>query len=204
MGGGITPQPFLYPAEPHTRRHGPYGYSEYRSYRDWLRDEFSFRCVFCLYREQWSLVTGIFDLDHYVSQSKNAEGVASYENLLYVCRTCNAIKSDEDVPDPCGIGLGKCITVNADGTVTAISEEGEILIANLRLDSPDRNRFRRIIIGTIRSLDSHDRTMFTLWMSYPNDLPDLTRLKPKGNTRPEGVYHSFHARRARGALTETY
>ncbi len=37
--------PFIYPARPHTRRHGPQGYAGYASYRPWLRDEFSFRCV---------------------------------------------------------------------------------------------------------------------------------------------------------------
>lgn len=33
--------PFDYPPEPHIRRHGPRGYSDYGSYRPWLRDELS-------------------------------------------------------------------------------------------------------------------------------------------------------------------
>ncbi len=37
--------PFSYPNRPHVRRHGPRGYANYESYRPWLRDEFSFRCV---------------------------------------------------------------------------------------------------------------------------------------------------------------
>ncbi len=43
--------PFAYPPAPHVRRNGPQGYADYQSYRPWLRDEFSFRCVCCLLRE---------------------------------------------------------------------------------------------------------------------------------------------------------
>lgn len=44
--------PFVYAAFPNLRRRGPRGYRRHESYRDWLRDEFSFRCVYCLNREQ--------------------------------------------------------------------------------------------------------------------------------------------------------
>jgi hypothetical protein len=49
---------FNYPDPRSGRRHGPVGYASYRSYRPWLRDEFTFRCVYCLKREQWGQVTG--------------------------------------------------------------------------------------------------------------------------------------------------
>jgi hypothetical protein len=35
------------------------------SYRPWLRDEFTFRCVYCLLRKQWGRVTGEFDVEHF-------------------------------------------------------------------------------------------------------------------------------------------
>jgi hypothetical protein len=44
---------FTYPAQPHIRRHGTRGYAALESYSPWLRDEFAFRCVYCLLREQW-------------------------------------------------------------------------------------------------------------------------------------------------------
>jgi hypothetical protein len=47
-------QGFEYPLMPHVRRHGPAGYDDYASYRDWLRDEFTFRCVFWWCRAQRS------------------------------------------------------------------------------------------------------------------------------------------------------
>ena len=49
--------PFEYPSSPHRRRHGPLGYADYASFRPWLRDEFSFRCVYCLLRERGELPT---------------------------------------------------------------------------------------------------------------------------------------------------
>lgn len=55
--------PFDYPATSRARRHGPSGYLLYASYRDWLRDEFEFRCVYCLLREKW--VSCGFHLDHF-------------------------------------------------------------------------------------------------------------------------------------------
>ena len=44
---------FVYPEVPHSRRHGPKGYADCYQYHPWLRDEFSFRCVYCLSRERW-------------------------------------------------------------------------------------------------------------------------------------------------------
>ena len=57
---------FEYPNLPHVRRHGPVGYKEYGSFRDWLRDEFTFRCVYCLHREQWCSRGATFHIDHFI------------------------------------------------------------------------------------------------------------------------------------------
>ena len=37
---------FDYPTGPFQAKHGPHGYVRYASYKDWLRDEFEFRCAF--------------------------------------------------------------------------------------------------------------------------------------------------------------
>jgi hypothetical protein len=49
--------PFAYADAPHVRKHGPSGYVRYQSYKDWLRDEFAFRCVYCLERESGGIPT---------------------------------------------------------------------------------------------------------------------------------------------------
>lgn len=82
-------QGFEYPTEPHTRRHGPDGYQEYESYRDWLRDEFLFRCVYCLHREQWYDRGATFHIEHFVPVAGDLSGKLEYANLLYACATWN-------------------------------------------------------------------------------------------------------------------
>jgi hypothetical protein len=196
--------PFTYPIRPHVRKHGPSGYKNYESYRDWLRDEFSFRCVFCLNREQWGVGLGVWDIDHLMPRSLFPLGECLYENLLYACRQCNLNKNDHLAPDPCQIAFGDCLVVHDDGAINALNEAGELLIKNLRLNNQDYTRFRQLIIQAIRSFFLHDRDTYMQWMRYPQNLPDLSRLKPPSNAKPEGVNDSFHACRLRGELSETY
>lgn len=210
MGGRISEpsNPFAYPPACHIRKHGPYGYKSYESYRDWLRDEFSFRCVFCLTREQWGLVKGSWDIDHFVPQNHYPQGRLEYENLLYVCHTCNVVKSNQLTPNPCEMSFGNCVRVHQDGTIEALSKDGEVLIETLRLDNEDHRRFRSLIISLLRSLlrshEHSDRQTYIKLMGYPDNLPDLSTLRPPGNSNPEGIHGSFYARRMRGDLSETY
>lgn len=207
MGGGLEEftQPFTYPVTVHIRKHGPCGYTDYGSYRDWLRDEFSFRCVFCCKRERWDLMTGIWDIDHFVPQYISPDRKLDYENLLYVCHTCNLVKSKKIAPDPCEIAFGACVEVHEDGSIAALNDNGQTLIDTLKLDNDDHRKYRRLIIATLRSLAIHDTQVYTLWMRYPDDLPDLRALEPPaGNTRPDGINDSFFARRTRGELPEIY
>ena len=51
-------QPYKYPDSEHTRRHGPHGYTDYERFREWIRDEFLFRCIYCLHREKWTRPRG--------------------------------------------------------------------------------------------------------------------------------------------------
>src|SRR5712671_2113481 len=91
--------PFTYPVVPHVRRHGPQGYADYQSYRPWLRDEFSFRCVYCLLREQWGQMRGGHAIDHFLPMAQHPERANDYDNLVYTCAACNALKRDRLVPD---------------------------------------------------------------------------------------------------------
>lgn len=91
--------PFTY-REKHTYRHGPCGYVDNANYRDWLRDEFTYRCVFCLLREQWGRVRGTSALDHFRPVSLHLELKCVYENLRYACVGCNGTKGDRLLTDP--------------------------------------------------------------------------------------------------------
>jgi hypothetical protein len=76
--------PFTYPDRPHGRRHGPVGYADYTSYRPWLRDEFAFRCVYCLRRETMGQHFGEFAVDHFLPVKHRPDLTTVYTNLLYV------------------------------------------------------------------------------------------------------------------------
>jgi hypothetical protein len=67
-----------------------------------------------------------------------------------------------------------------------------------------------LMIGIIRmahqkEIAEPDSTpLYTRLMSYPDDLPDLSRLKPSENSRSKGIHHSAFARRQRGELPDVY
>ena len=199
-----TPYPFAYPSSQNGRKHGPEGYADYDSYRDWLRDEFCFRCVYCLRRELWSVRASQWDIDHFTPQVIDPDLVLTYDNLLYVCSSCNSIKGSRRVPDPFAIDLAAALEVESTGAIKAKSPEGQILINVLRLGNEDNTRFRAMIIRTMEILAASDRDTYCLWMGYPDDLPDLSSLRPSANAKPEGVNDSFFARRARGELEDVY
>jgi hypothetical protein len=74
------------------------------------------------------------------------------------------------------------------------------------LDNEDYTRYRYRIIRTIQALaNQDDRETLLLWLCYPENLPDLNKLRPPGgNKKPEGIGKSHHARRFRGELPEMY
>lgn len=207
MGGeqNVNPQPFVYPSSPHVRKHGPYGYRTYESYRPWLRDEFVFRCAFCLYREQWPSTRGRkWDIDHLCPRAHAPELTRAYDNLVYLCTTCNGNKLAKLAPDPCRVALGKCLRVSHNGRISAHNKTGRLLVKALRLDNADYTRMREQILGILRSLYAHERSRFDALMGIPHDLTDLGLLKPEGNTRPSGIEQSFYALRAKGKCPSVY
>ena len=197
--------PFSYPDSSHSRRHGPSGYQNYETYRDWLRDEFLFRCVYCLKREQWGTLKGSYAIDHFLPQAIRPDLKRDYNNLLYACASCNAAKGDEIVPDPCDCMLKGHVILYEDGTIEATEAEAQKLIRKLGLDDPEYREFRRLLIGMVALVQAkNDADMFRQIMKYPDSLPELSRRRPPSNSRPEGVRQSCHARRKRGELPETY
>jgi hypothetical protein len=197
--------PFLYPPEPHTRRHGPQGYTDYASYLPWLRDEFSFRCVYCLLREQWGRVRGVYAIDHFQAVVHHPAKATDYDNLLYACATCNLAKGARAVTDPLAVLTSPAVRVTEDGVIHADSAGAARLIELLGLDSPESTEFRMLWIGIISLAGRHDPELYRRLMACPDDLPDLRRLRPpSGNSRPEGVGQSALARRQRGELPAGY
>jgi hypothetical protein len=195
---------FDYPAAPSARIHGPRGYKAYESYREWLRDEFAFRCVYCLTREQWGRVTGEYDLDHFVPQKTSPARRADYGNLIYACRRCNSTKRGESVPDPMRM-TAQHLRVRPDGRLQPYSVDAEALVFKLDLNAPQMVEWRSLWIRIIELAREHDASLLEKVMGYPVDLPNLARRRPPGgNSRPAGVNASHFARRSRGELPSVY
>jgi len=196
--------PFEYPKTSHSRRHGPAGYRDYKSFHSWLRDEFWFRCVFCLHRERWP-TTSKFEVDHLIPVSERRDLECCYSNLLYVCRRCNSLKTSLRVPDPGLVAYGDCLRVNADGSIAALNGEGHTLIRILRLDRPERVRQRRMILEILIGAENTGNALqLRDWLGFPDDLENLARLKPPSNSKPEGIQESAFARRESGTLPDYY
>ena len=195
---------FRYPSQPRIRRHGPHGYADLQSFRPWLRDEFSFRCVYCLIREQWGRATGEFDLDHFAPQRRNPGKVVEYENLLDACHTCNLRKADRQLPDPSTALTTENVRVYPDGSLTGLSDDAARIIRRLCLNSPGLTRWRRTWIRIIELAEESDPELLRVLMGYPNDLPNLKRSRAPENTRPHGISDSHFARRERGDLPDVY
>jgi hypothetical protein len=139
--------PFAYPDYPHVRRHGPQGYRASESFRPWLRDEFSFRCVCCLRREAWDRAVSL-EIDHFQPLNRAAELRLQYDNLLYVCSRCNAAKGTQQIPDPTNVLLAGAVTVQTDGRVFGATEEARRLVLALRMNAPEAVHFRRLFSVT--------------------------------------------------------
>lgn len=197
--------PFDYPATPLVRRHGPLGYTDYASFRPWLRDEFAFRCAFCLRRERWEPDPRVFEIDHLRPVSRSPELATVYENLIYSCTACNGAKRAEVVPDPSLVLTTVTVTVEQDGRLTPHTPAARRLIRELDLNDPQFVLWRSRMIRIVELAAVHDLELYHSLTTYPDDLPDLAALKPPGgNTRPEGIEQSHFRRRERGELPDTY
>jgi HNH endonuclease len=195
---------FDYPEPQEQRRHGPAGYSAYESYRPWLRDEFDFRCVYCLKRETWGQVTSEFELDHFKPQSLNPTLSTGYLNLVYACRRCNAVKGDQTVADPFRLLRTTLATALPDGSLRPRDRDTQRLILQLDLNSPRLKSWRVVWMRILDLAKKHDTGLYFKLAGFPEDLPNLGRMRPPSNTRKEGLEQCWFARRVRSSLPAEY
>ena len=199
----LKPHPYLYPPTSHIRRHGPAGYKNYRDYRPWLEDEFTFRCVYCLKRQKWA-PTDIWAVDHLIPQSEDAGLECSYDNLVLTCQWCNQRKLANRVPDPVAVAYGNCLQVDENSAeVRPLNEDGKILERVLKLNHPSVVAMRRDKIRDLKVMARCSPEDWRRLMGFPDELPNLRRKSPPdGNTRPKGIEDSWYERRQRPEVYE--
>ena len=195
---------FDYPDPRSGRNHGPAGYSSYESFRPWLRDEFTFRCAYCLKRETWGQVTGEFELDHFEPQSLVPDRELDYFNLVYTCRRCNAVKRDRTVEDPLVVLSSDSVTVLPDGILRSDLPETNRLIRQLDLNSPRLVKWRVMWMRIVDLAKERNAELYHQLTTFPDDLPDIAKLRPPRNSQPEGIELSWYAKRDRGQLPQSY
>lgn len=195
--------PFAYPTEPHCRRHGPGGYTDYQSYRPWLEDNFIFRCVYCLKRMVWA-PTDVWSVDHIIPQDEAKDLACVYDNLVLACQCCNRMKSNQRAPDPCLVAYGQFLRVSSDGAIIALNKVGARLLRALRLNEPRYQQWRCRRMRELRALALCDPEGYEQVMGFPTTLPDLSKRRVASNTRPEGIRNSWLAKRLRGELPKVY
>jgi hypothetical protein len=199
---------FDYPSQRHERRHGPSGYETYQPYKDWLRDEFVFRCVYCLTRERWyPCGHTAFGVDHVMSKHKHPDLSCEYTNLVYSCNRCNSAKGQHELLDPCREGFGKHLRVHEDGTLESLSVAGRELVLRLGLNHPSRKEFRAnkvMLVNYLSSRGAEAKELLVNLLGFPDDLPELPMKQPSGNSRPEGLENCYFMQCLEGSLPETY
>jgi len=163
--------PFIYPIKCE-RRHGrldnpfPRDGSNYQRFRQHLRDEFEFTCVYCLWRETWCMGDTAFEIDHFLPSKPNQKiskeerrSRQKYSNLFYACRRCNRLKSNS-IPkflvdkNPNQMPLGTVLRVLRTGYIEAIdfSPEGEAYIELFQLNDSLLTERRRHVIERFQHL----------------------------------------------------
>lgn len=202
---------FPYSHSPHNRRHGPCGYRNYEYFKPWLRDEFHFRCVFCLCRERWTASgDAAFSVDHFLPQVSEPNLVCEYSNLVLACAACNSTKRDQNVPlNPCLEPMGTHLRVEHTGAVLAQTDLGQELIEICLLNREKLVEFRKRMIDVWTLLNSiaepTQRQVLEAFFAFPENLPNLKRLvPPNGNTLPQGITDCYFLKRSRGELKPIY
>lgn len=183
---------FQYPSAPLPRRHGPRGYADYQNYKPWLRDDYAFRCVYCLWRERWEADGQHgFGVEHVVAQGTDPGKRLDYDNLVYACNLCNSTR--RDVPlllDPTVEPLGLHVQLLADGRMHARTAAGAGLIDLCRLNRPLLVSARRRILNLIAVFGNSKAPeaveALREMLSLPSNLPNLSRLRPPRGECPAG------------------
>jgi hypothetical protein len=127
-----------------------------------------------------------------------------YLNLVYACRRCNAVEGDQTVADPFRLLRSTLATVLPDGSLRPRDSDTQRLILQLDLNSPRLKSWRVMWMRVLDLARKHDPGLYFKLAGFPEDLPDLRRLRPPRNTRKEGIKESWFDRRGRGDLPPEY
>lgn len=175
-------------------------YQAYESYRSFLRDEFDFRCAYCLTREIWKEASD-FELDHWCPDKEPESLRTDYDNLVFACRECNGSKLDRPIElKPLRDDFSQHLVFRLDGHAVPTSDKGRALIRKLSLNGPSRIDFRKRWLDVWQLAKEKGKEERVL--GWPARLPNLTAVRPVSNrTNTERCYFKMQER---GTLPELF
>lgn len=83
-------------------------------------------------------------------------------------------------------------------------QNGSLVIEQIDLNSPTLRRWRVMWKRIVDLANQRDVILYQQLTGFPEDLPDLGRLRPPSNSRPEGIEISWHAKQQTGQLPQSY
>jgi hypothetical protein len=128
----------------------------YRSFRSFVREDFSRQCAYCLMSETLAGGAENFELDHFRPKSRFSHLLNDFYNIYYSCHPCNHTKRDGWPPSELedrGIGLvdlcdddfSTHFAPTKEGKWESITESGQYTIDLLRLNRTHLVRLRRLL-----------------------------------------------------------
>jgi len=110
----------------------------------------------------------------------------------------------EQIDDPLTTILSSSITVLADGRISSDRFETQRLIRQLDLNSPKLVKWRIMWMRSADLASERDSFLYRQLTGFPDELPNLRRLRPPDNSKPEGIEISWYAKQQRGQLPDAY
>jgi hypothetical protein len=151
------------------RRPDPPAESNYKRYKQALREDFQYRCAYCILHEGDPYGAGFhnFQIDHFRPRNKIPELINTYSNLYYACRWCNGAKADKwPLDDEQTLGfvfVDPCVedlfTTHADlnsstGKLEPRTNAGDFTITEIRLNRRMFNDLRKKRVKAQDDIDS--------------------------------------------------
>jgi hypothetical protein len=140
----------------------------YRSFRQFVREDFNHQCAYCLLSEILAGGKENFELDHFRPKSGFSHLLNDFYNIYYSCHPCNHMKRDTWPPsdleergislvDLCKDEFATHFLLKTDGEWDSVTESGGYTIDVLRLNRQHLVIIRRLLaqLGFV----THERVM---------------------------------------------
>ena len=128
----------------------------YRSFRPFVRADFSSQCAYCLMSEPFAGGEENFELDHFRPKKRFPDLWNDFYNLYYSCHPCNFTKLDHwpadelqsrgvMLVDLCKDEFATHFSAEPSGELIGLTESGKYTIHLLRLNRRHLVRLRRLL-----------------------------------------------------------